>query len=134
MSYTSDRFGIAIIDETPAVGLAKASYFSEATLVHHKQVITEMISRERNHSSVFMWSVANEPSSGLAEAKSHFSAVANFTRPLAAGRPVTFVTYFGSDIDKCVEFFNVICVNRYYSWYSYSGRLNQISWSVRDHP
>jgi beta-glucuronidase len=35
--YTmADRFGLAVIGEAPAVGLRKASYFSQATLDHHK--------------------------------------------------------------------------------------------------
>ena len=50
----ADRFGLVIIGESPAVGLIKANHFSQATLNHHKQVITEMINRDRNHPSVLM--------------------------------------------------------------------------------
>ena len=128
----ADRYGIAIIGETPAVGLTSASFFSQTTLEHHKQVVTEMISRDRNHPSVLMWSLANEPASGLSEAEVYFSAIANFTRPIAAGRPITFVSDSYAEGDKCVQFFDVICANRYYAWYTYSGRLEQIPWSIRD--
>ena len=124
--YMADRFGIAIIGEAPAVGLRKASYFSQATLDHHKQVITEMISRDRNHPAVLMWSLANEPLSEAPEAKPYFSALANFTRPIAAGRPITFVMSAGSDSDQCIQFFDMICVNRYFGWYSQYGRLDQV--------
>jgi hypothetical protein len=55
-----------IIGEAPAVGLAEADFFSQATLAHHKQVMFEMIRRDKNHPSVVMWSVANEPASNLA--------------------------------------------------------------------
>ncbi|CAF5154981.1 unnamed protein product, partial [Rotaria magnacalcarata] len=72
----ANRFGIAIIGETPAVGLKKDQFVSQATLDHHKQVVTEMISRDRNHPSVLMWSLANEPESGDPEAKGYFSALA----------------------------------------------------------
>ncbi|CAF0860019.1 unnamed protein product [Adineta ricciae] len=124
--HMADRFGIAIIGEAPAVGLAKASYFSPETLAHHKQVITEMISRDRNHPSVLMWSLANEPASGLPEAKDYFSAVANFTRPLAAGRPITYVISAGHNSDLGIQFFDMICINRYFGWYSQFGRIDQI--------
>ena len=122
----ADRFGIAIIGETTAVGLRKTSYFSQATLDHHKQVITEMISRDRNHPAVLMWSLANEPLSEAAEAKPYFSALANFTRPIAAGRPITFVDAADSSNDQAIEFFDMICVNRYFGWYSEYGRLDQV--------
>ena len=122
----ADRYGIAIIGETPAVGLRKPNYFSAATLAHHKQVVTEMISRDRNHPAVLMWSLANEPLSEAPEAEAYFSAVANFTRPLAAGRPITYVISASYSGDRGIQFFDMICINRYFAWYSQSGRLDQI--------
>lgn len=122
----ADRYGIAIIGETPAVGLHQVSYFSQATLEHHKQVLTERISRDRNHPSVLMWLVANEPLSNTKEASSYFREVFNFIRSLAAGRPLTFTTYMNVGSDKCVQFADVICINRYFDWYSDYGRLDQI--------
>jgi beta-glucuronidase len=130
--HMADRFGLGIIGETPAVGLGKASYFSRATENHHKQVITEMINRDKNHPSVLMWSLANEPAAGLNESKSYFRAIANFTRPIAVGRPITFVTYIRPNTDKCVEYFDVICINRYFGWYSDFGRLDQIAGEIQE--
>lgn len=124
--YMADRFGIVIIGEVPAVGLGKASYFSEATQNHHKQVIIEMITRDRNHPSILMWSLANEPAADLDEAKNYFSALVNFTRPIAAGRPITFVTFHRPNNDQCVQFFDVICINRYFGWSDNFGRFDQV--------
>jgi beta-glucuronidase len=124
--HMADRYGIAIIGEAPAVGLGNNQFVSQVTLDHHKQVITEMINRDRNHPSVLMWSLANEPESDSSEAKPYFSALANFTRPIAAGRPITFITDKAASNDKCVEFFDMICFNRYFAWYGQSGRLDQI--------
>jgi beta-glucuronidase len=123
----ANRFGIVVIDQTAAIGMNKPEYFSEATLEHHKQVIIEMINRDRNHPSVVMWCIANEPQSNIVQSKPYFSALVNFTRPLAAGRPITFVTnqYYNNDL--CVELFDVICINRYVAWYSDYGRLDQIT-------
>ena len=122
----ADRYGIAIIGETPAVGLKAAQFTSQATLDHHKVVITEMITRDRNHPSVLMWSLANEPQSGDPGAKQYFGALANFTRPIAAGRPITYVIDAGFSSDQGIQFFDVVCINRYFGWYSQSGRLDQI--------
>lgn len=122
----ADRFGIAIIGETPAVGLSKTQFVLPAALAHHKQVVTEMITRDRNHPSVLMWSLANEPGSGDPTAKAYFSEIANFTRPLAAGRPITYVISASYDSDQGIQFFDMICVNRYFGWYSQSGRTDQI--------
>ena len=122
----ADRYGIAIIGETPAVGMSQASYFSPATLAHHKQVVTEMINRDKNHPSVLMWSLANEPASDLKESKDYFSQLVQFTRPLAAGRPLTFVSDKDANSDQWVEFIDVICANRYFGWYSGTGDLDSI--------
>ncbi len=61
-----------LIDECPAVGLAIAEYFNAKTLAHHKQVLFEMIRRDKNHPSVVMWNTANEPKSTLKEAQDYF--------------------------------------------------------------
>ena len=125
--YMADRFGIAIIGETPAAGLRMNNYFSQATFDHHKQVIAEMINRDRNHPAVLMWSVANEPHVTSAEAKAYFSALANFTKPIAGGRPITYVYAGDYKTDQGFQFFDMICINRYYGWYSQSGRLDQVA-------
>jgi beta-glucuronidase len=122
----ADRFGVAIIDETPAVGLSSVQFVSQAALEHHMQVTADMIIRDRNHPSVLMWSLANEPASGDPMAKTYFSSLANFTRAIAAGRPITYVVDAGYGSDQGIQFFDMICVNRYFGWYSQYGRLDQV--------
>ena len=56
-----DREGIVIIDEVPAVGMGWAQYTNETIQRHHRDVIRDMIARDKNHPSVVMWSLANEP-------------------------------------------------------------------------
>jgi beta-glucuronidase len=124
--HMADRYGLAIIDETPAVGLGRASFFSQGTLEHHKQVIVEMINRDRNHPSVLMWSLANEPRASLTEANAYFNELFNFTRPIKAGRPLTYTTYMHAGTDLCMQFADVLSINRYTGWYSDNGRLDQI--------
>jgi len=58
----ADREGFLIIDETPAVSL---QFDNPENMAIRKrmcmQQIDEMIARDKNHPSVVMWSVANEP-------------------------------------------------------------------------
>ncbi|OTF80285.1 Beta-glucuronidase-like protein, partial [Euroglyphus maynei] len=65
----ADIQGIAIIDECPAVGL---SAFNSLLLKQHLVTIREMIERDKNRPSVFMWSIANEASSSKKESESYF--------------------------------------------------------------
>jgi hypothetical protein len=59
----ADREGMLVIDEIPAVKL----YFGDsdenvrARLDQCRQDITELARRDKNHPSVIMWSLANEP-------------------------------------------------------------------------
>ena len=122
----ANRFGIAIIGETPAVGLSEKQFVLQGALEQHKKVITEMIGRDKNHPSVLMWSLANEPQSGVPEAKDYFAAITNFTRPITAGRPITFAISASYDSDQAIQFFDVVSINRYFGWYSQYGRLDQI--------
>lgn len=46
-----------------------------ATLDHHLQVTTELILRDRNHPSVVMWSLANEPNTELKASEAYFKSV-----------------------------------------------------------
>ena len=46
--------------------------FANVTLEHHLQVMEELVQRDKNRPSVVMWSLANEPDSGLKEAEYYF--------------------------------------------------------------
>jgi len=130
----ADREGIVVIDEAPAVGMnffqnRYSSVFSKQrvgpkTLPHHLDVMRELITRDKNHPCVVLWSVANEPASSEAGAEPYFKKVFAAARTLDPTRPVTFVAC--DDVARCrvTKFSDVVCVNRYYSWYLDSGRLD----------
>ena len=44
----------------------------EDNLRHHLEVMKELVRRDKNHPSVVMWSVANEPRSDLPKAEEYF--------------------------------------------------------------
>eukprot|EP01120_Amphizonella_sp_Union-15-10_P012278 TRINITY_DN5425_c0_g1_i1.p1 TRINITY_DN5425_c0_g1~~TRINITY_DN5425_c0_g1_i1.p1 ORF type:complete len:614 (+),score=93.28 TRINITY_DN5425_c0_g1_i1:58-1899(+) len=124
----ADKEGIVIIDEAPAVGLNVEIFFNNDTLSHHKQVISEIIRRDKNHPSVVMWSVANEPGTNFRDSIYYFKEIASYTRSIdPTKRPVTLINSVDYTSDNNVGVnFDVICVNRYYGWYTDTGHLELI--------
>ena len=127
-----DREGILIIDEVPAVGIncggVQNPYEVMSIRAHHRDVIRDMIARDKNHPSVVMWSLANEPDT------EHFPQAAyDYFYPLyelahacdPQDRPVTLVccqnNYLRDIITRAMD---VCCLNRYYGWYNLSGDLD----------
>jgi beta-glucuronidase len=142
MMDMADRLGFMVIDETPAVGL----FFLETGLERRnelcQQMIREIIDRDKNHPSVIMWSVANEPHTSKPEARAaynrdftviehpsrpeaveSFKAQIELVRALDPSRPVTLVSHEGA-LEEAFEFVDVTCLNRYYGWYTQSGQID----------
>lgn len=134
-----DREGILVIAEAPAVGLhtgfsavgllggePNGTWKTMKTAEHHRDVIGEMIARDKNHPCVVMWSVANEPASEEEGAREYFEPLTNLARTLdPQRRPVTIVTYGGSTPETCkvAELCDVLVLNRYRGWYDTAGDL-----------
>lgn len=55
-----------------SIYIFRVENFGNETLKHHLDVMKEMINRDKNHPSVVMWSLANEPASSLLEAETYF--------------------------------------------------------------
>ncbi|EJD73975.1 beta-glucuronidase [Loa loa] len=126
MASEADRRGIAVITETPAVGLR---YFTKENQLLHADIIREMIERDRNHPSTIMWSLANEPVSSDPAARPYFSELINLTRILDPTRPVTTVVAANFDTDQIADLLDLICINRYFGWYIDIGYLEIINQS-----
>ena len=118
-----DENGIAVIDEAPAVGLQGVNMVRE-TLKTHLEVMGELITRDKNHPSVVMWSVANEPDSEAAAAATYFKHLVAQTKALDPSRPVTFASFKSADKDVAAAHVDVIMVNRYHAWYTSTGQLD----------
>ncbi len=120
----ADRLGFLVIDETPAVGL----FFKKEGLARRlklcRQFTKEMIDRDKNHPSVVMWSLANEPHSKRAAAQGFFKNLAQLARSLDQTRPVTLVSYLGTS-ENSFRFLDLVCVNRYFGWYTEPGDLDK---------
>jgi len=137
MLRLADRDGLLVISETPAVGLS----FRDEEGVRARQAqclayIRDLIARDKNHPSVIMWSVANEPAPGgmggllgmqedqseaIARGTKAFDEMFGLVRSLDPTRPVTLTA-----VHRCptewLAMCDVVCVNRYYGWYMQTGR------------
>jgi beta-glucuronidase len=131
----ADKLGILIIDEIPAVGLFFDNNLAQLKEREAmcKQQITELINRDKNHPSVIMWSVANEP--GLRSSylkKDTHDTVSNqfFTSLLQTAKkldPTRLVTLVGAENEPYdwLGLADVVCINRYFGWYTQSGNIQQ---------
>ena len=144
----ADREGFVIIDEVPAVGVhlnfAAALFGSREkrntwehiqTFDHHRTVIEELIARDKNHPSVVMWSIANEPASEEEGAYEYFKPLVELAKECdPQKRPVTIVTHQWSTPETCqvADLVDVLALNRYYGWYVESGDLETAKSRLRD--
>ena len=135
----ADRNGIVVIDETPAVGLKSVDVLgfgasgrtwaedsiNNRTREAHAQAIVELIHRDKNHPSVVMWSIANEPASNEEGAREYFEPLARLARKRDPNRPITFANEGSASYDQDLisDLFDVHCLNRYFGWYSTTGYL-----------
>ncbi|KAL7737165.1 hypothetical protein ACLKA6_005363 [Drosophila palustris] len=122
--HFADEHGIMIIDECPSVN---TDLFEPQLLENHMSALEQLIHRDRNHASVIAWSIANEPRTKKKAAEAYFGALANYTRSIAQGRPLTAA----SNVDTptaCMmsQFLDITGFNRYNAWYHSPGRTDMI--------
>ena len=129
----ADRYGILVIDEVPAVGVNHWPDYTfgegradEKTLALHKELLSLLWERDKNHPSVIMISVANEAATYEDKARDYFKEVVAHTRTLTY-LPITSPeeTKFNED-NKCADLFDFISLNRYYGWYDEIGNIGAI--------
>ncbi|MBE2270495.1 MAG: beta-galactosidase, partial [Anaerolinea sp.] len=148
----ADRLGFLIIDEMQAIGL----FFREDGLERRAQLcdryLRELISRDKNHPSVILWCLANEPqsvnpeigaeywrdfSTALTRTYSHpaaldlFKSLADTARALDPTRLITMVGFVGAGEDS-YQFMDIIGLNRYNGWYTQAGEIAKGVQSVAD--
>ena len=138
----ADKEGFLIIDETPAVGLV---FFDgdEAVQKRYAQTefaLKELISRDKNHPSVIVWSVANEPSINdlaatfqgkMSEAtqnevklgKETLSGLMHKAKEIDPTRLTSFACVMGGPYDWMTDC-DLLCLNRYYGWYTNVGSFD----------
>ncbi len=149
----ADEEGFLIIDEVPAVGMMRSThnfvaagaggqytYFFEGPTVpqlkaHHIQCVEEMIARDKNHPSVFAWSLLNEPETTSDVARDYFTEIFAAARSFdPQHRPMTgaFEKNSKPELCKVYPLCDFICLNRYYGWYISGGELDEAEAKFRD--
>lgn len=137
----ADEEGFLIIDEVPAVGMMRSTknfakagqggftrFFQTDTvatlLKNHCAQLKEMIQRDKNHPSVFAYSLFNEPETTSPEAREYFQNIFSCARGCdPQSRPLTGALEKNSSPEKCMvyDLCDFICLNRYYGWYIHGG-------------
>jgi len=133
----ADRLGVLVIDEIPAVSLnfGDAPDLVAKRLAQCQRALDDLVLRDKNHASVVMWCVANEPMAGnpMAGGASpaaveagvrFFETLYRQARERDASRPVTLVGVMNGPVEW-LALFDVTSINRYHGWYSLGGRLDQ---------
>lgn len=133
----ADKDGVVIIDEVAAVGMFdvssvfnpsganKKEFFKNEEVYKitkdvHKQAISELITRDKNHPCVVMYSLFNEPDTTKVECVEYFKEIFDHARKFDVHNlPKTFVMIQMSTPETChcQDLVDVICLNRYYGWY-----------------
>lgn len=128
----ADEYGILVIDEVQAVGINwwRGGSFAEdhayKTLPLHKRCIEKLIDRDKNHPSVIMWSLANEPATEEPECRRYFEEIFATARSLTK-LPLTVAECTAYPDSKIEDLPDVLSINRYFSWYTDSGELSVIA-------
>jgi len=146
----ADRHGIVVVDETSAVGFnlgvaggmtqrnPKPTFSPEtlgdATQAAHAQHLRELIQRDKNHPSVVMWCIANEPASQEDGAYEYFEPLARLAKETDPTRPITYTAWLMANAgnDQIAPLFDVIGINRYFGWYIDIGDLVTAERMLRD--
>ena len=132
----ADREGILIINEIPAVGLYFHGDKEELKLrqIACKKYIEELITRDKNHPAVIMWSVANEPTpEGMSlspkdvkkadpQSTILFKELFDLVKKLDPTRLKTLVGVMGGPVEW-LALSDVVCINRYWGWYTNQGDI-----------
>ena len=121
----ADRQGFLVIDEVPAVGMnywKPEPVFTEGkvdgkTLAHHKDTLSDLYARDKNHPCVIIWSLSNEMQTQDPGALAYYTEIVNHMRALDDTRPLMNVTDNVSEKDTVGQLFDLVGLNRYYSWY-----------------
>jgi len=133
----ADEEGLLVIGEVPAVSL-NLHKATPTTQARHEDALRALIQRDRNHPSVIMWALGNEP--GLAGendaqtevGRRYWKPLFETARELDPTRPLTVPNCAQATLDDAaLAFCDVISLNRYYGWYTEPGQLDRAADRLR---
>lgn len=128
----ADEYGILVIDEVPGVGMNfwkggsfTSDHINEKSKQLHKELIKQLVERDKNHPCVVALSLANEPACHEESGKEYFEDVFAYARTLS-DLPLTFAESMPYPQDLCCHLCDFIMLNRYYAWYDFHGDLDGV--------
>eukprot|EP00747_Dinoflagellata_sp_TGD_P140338 gnl/TRDRNA2_/TRDRNA2_175992_c0_seq5.p1 gnl/TRDRNA2_/TRDRNA2_175992_c0~~gnl/TRDRNA2_/TRDRNA2_175992_c0_seq5.p1 ORF type:complete len:656 (+),score=108.78 gnl/TRDRNA2_/TRDRNA2_175992_c0_seq5:87-2054(+) len=142
----ADERGVLVISENPFVGLGQRLY--KQSIIDKALPVVELhMRRDRNHPCVVMWSLANEPNGpeNLANGdkdptEEEKQACLNFyevltrkARSLDSTRPLTYAMHMDPESNPMANLFDVLCVNKYFGWYEWTGMIDESLDDMVDH-
>lgn len=139
----ADREGFIVINEMPAIGMTspKPNYFQPdkgkgvkpfferdsvqtATKAHHLVVLKEWIQRDKNHASVCLWAVMEEPDTASAEFQTYAAEIIAAAKTLDPQTRPTTILFGTQDLQQTpqlADLVDVVAVNEYYGWEDLGG-------------
>lgn len=129
----ADRYGFMVISEAPAVG---CNFWSENTFGAngadiarrelHKEILSQMIARDKNHPCIVMMSLANEAATYEEAARDYFKYLVDYTRTQTKLPLIIVEETKVAENNYVADLFDFIGLNRYYGWYDEIGNLAAI--------
>jgi beta-glucuronidase len=120
MTKTADSLGILVWSEIPVYWTIE--FTNDAVLEKAKKQLNEMITRDRNRSSIIIWSVGNETPVNPARTK-FMSTLVQTAKQLDATRLISAAleTHTINNVltidDPLGQFTDIVSVNEYLGWY-----------------
>ncbi len=133
MMELADEYGFMVINEVPAVGMHwwgdynfGPDMVNAETAKVHKELIRQLMERDKNHPCIVMFSVANEPATHEEAAGEYFRDVIAYARTVC-DLPLTLVEFTPFNENSLVtELIDVVCINRYYAWYTEHAQIDVV--------
>lgn len=127
----ADEYGFLVIDELPAAGMVLWDQSfggpgaDNETLQLHKNLSKLLYERDKNHPSIVMLSVSNEPACFEPDSDNYFKEITEYSRKYWK-IPITIVDTWFANNSFAPKYVDVICVNRYLGWYTDHAQLEVI--------
>lgn len=119
----ADRLGVLVVSESPAVSFR----FDDddglsVRLDQWRQDLDRLVARDRNHPSVVMWSVANEPMDFVPEAGDLITEMIDRVKALDDTRPVFVESPLSHKVESHYSS-DIVALHAYPGWYGNQGQL-----------
>ena len=142
MVKLAERMGLMVWDEIPVY--QNIEFAAPGVTGKMSLMLKEMIRRDRNRCSVFLWSLSNETSSDTPNRDKALTDLSLLCRQLDSTRLITAVicnqNYANNTFDvwdPICKYFDVVAVNEYLGWYTpWQGKASEVKWKLafRDKP